>query len=70
MRVQRQNVPEFLIPPFGPNGGGQLLNYDIIEFPEEENTKSSSHPEFSSMKKVGGAEWSAHSKGANSTNEG
>ena len=33
VRVKRRNVPETLIPPFGPNGGGQLLNYDIIEFP-------------------------------------
>ena len=33
VRVKRRNVPETLIPPFGPSGGGQLLNYDIIEFP-------------------------------------
>ena len=33
--VVRPNVHEFLIPPFGPSGGGQLLNCAIIEFPEE-----------------------------------
>ena len=45
MRVERPNVPlpytEFLIQPFGPNGGSQLMNYDIIELPEEGNPKSS-----------------------------
>ena len=39
MKVERPNVPlpyaEFLMQPFGPNGLTQLLNYDIIEFPEE-----------------------------------
>ena len=44
------NFPEFLIPPFGPNGGSQLMNYDIIEFPEEGNTKSSNQREFPSLK--------------------
>ena len=33
--VVRPNVHEFLIAPFGPSGGGQLLNCAIIEFPEE-----------------------------------
>ena len=33
--VVRPNVHEFLIPPFGPSGGGQLLNYAIVEFTEE-----------------------------------
>ena len=41
VRVERPNVPlpytDFHIPPFGPNGGSQLMNYDIIEFPEEGN---------------------------------
>ena len=40
-KVERANVPlaytEFLIQPFGPNGLSQLLNYDIIGFPEEGN---------------------------------
>ena len=40
VKVERRNVPlsytEFLIQPFGPSGLSQLLNYDIIEFPEEE----------------------------------
>ena len=31
-------------------GLGQLLNYDIIEFPEEGNTKSSNQREFPSLK--------------------
>ena len=41
---------EFLIQPFGPLGGGQLLNYDIIEFPEEGNMKSSNQIKFPSLK--------------------
>ena len=48
--VKRWNVPETLIPPFGPRGGGQLLNYDIIEFPEVGNTKSSNQREFPRLK--------------------
>ena len=32
---------EFLIQPLSPYGVTQLFNYDIIEFPEETNTKSS-----------------------------
>ena len=52
VRVERPNVPlpyiEFLIPPFGPNGESQLMNYDIIEFPEEGNTKSSNQRDFPS----------------------
>ena len=43
VKVERRNVPlsytEFLIQPFGPSGLSQLLNYDIIEFPEEGNPK-------------------------------
>ena len=43
--VKRRNIPlpntEFLIQPLSPYGVTQLLNYDIIEFPEETNTKSS-----------------------------
>ena len=31
-------------------GGGQLLNYDIIEFPEEGNMKSSNQIELPSLK--------------------
>ena len=50
VRVKRRNVPETLIPPFGPSGGGQLLNYDIIEFPEEGNMKSSNQIKFPSLK--------------------
>ena len=53
MKVERANVPlpytEFLIQPFGPNGLSQLLNYDIIGFPEEGNQ----------IELVGGAEWLA-----------
>ena len=56
MKVERQNVPmsytEFLIQPFGPSGLSQLLNYDIIEFPEEGNLKSSNQIEFPSPKSV------------------
>ena len=41
VKVERPNVPlpytEVLIQPFGPNGLSQLLNYDIIGFPEEGN---------------------------------
>ena len=50
VRVERPNVPEFLITPFGPNGGGKVLNYDIIEFPEEGNTILSNQREFPSLK--------------------
>ena len=41
---------EFLIQPFGPSGLSQLLNYDIIEFPEEGNPNSSNQIEFRSHK--------------------
>ena len=54
VRVERPNVPlpytEFLIPRLGPDGLGLLLNYDIIEFPEEGNPKSSNQVEFPSLK--------------------
>ena len=54
VRVESPNVPlsytEYLIPPFGPNGGSQLMNYDIIEFPEEGDPKSSNQREFPSLK--------------------
>ena len=54
MKVERRNVPlsytEFLIQPFGPSGLSKLLNYDIIEFPEEGNPKSSNQVEFPSLK--------------------
>ena len=62
VKVERPNVPlpctEFLIQPFGPNGLSQLLNYDIIEFPEEENPKSSNQI-VSNLEKWEGAKWSA-----------
>ena len=62
VRVERPNVPlpytEFLIPHLGPDGLGLLLNYDIIEFPEEGNPKSSNQVEFPSLKS-GRAKWSA-----------
>ena len=48
--MERPNVPECLITPFGPNGGGKVLNYDIIEFPEEGNTIISNQREFPSLK--------------------
>ena len=41
---------QFLIQPFGPQGLSQLLNYDIIEFPEEGYPKSSNQIEFPSLK--------------------
>lgn len=67
VRVQRRNVPlpytEFLIPPFGPHGGGQLLNYDIIEFPEEGNPKSSKPEKWEGPN-------GQHSRAGNSTTEG
>ena len=54
MKVERRNVPlsytEFLIQPFGPSGLSQLLNYDIIEFPEEGNLNLSNQIEFPSLK--------------------
>ena len=54
VKVERGNVPlsytEFLIQPFGPSGLSQLLNYDIIEFPEEGNPNSSNQIEFPSLK--------------------
>ena len=53
VKVERRNVPlsytEFLIQPFGPSGLSQLLNYDIIEFPEEGNPNSSNQIEFPSL---------------------
>ena len=53
VKVERRNVPlsytEFLIQPFGPSGLSQLLNYDIIEFPEEGNQKSSNQIDFPSL---------------------
>ena len=58
MRVESPNVPlsytEYLIPPFGPNGGSQLMNYDIIEFPEEGDPKSSNQREFPCLKSGSG----------------
>ena len=58
VKVERPNVPlpytEVLIQPFGPNGLSQLLNYDIIEFPEEGNLKSSNQIEFPSRKSGSG----------------
>ena len=54
VKVERPNVPwpytEFLMQPFGPNELSQLLNYDIIEFPEEGDPKSSNQREFPSLK--------------------
>ena len=57
-----------LIQPFGPNGGIQLLNYDIIEFPEEGNTKSSNQ-RVSKLEKWEGPN-GQHSRAGNSTTEG
>ena len=39
-----------VIQPFGPKRVTQLLNYDIIEFPEEGYPKSSNQIEFPSLK--------------------
>ena len=68
MKVERPNVPlpctEFLIQPFGPNGISQLLNYDIIEFPEEVNLKSS---EIVSKPKKWEGPNGLHSRAGNST---
>ena len=41
---------QFLIQLFGPQGLSQLLNYDIIDFPEEGYPKSSKQIEFPSLK--------------------